>query len=98
MAFVAIKMLTGDLSKDIGVIFAIRFASMLMAHRASIFGNIMWRTTTQIQDVRGAGMGVSSGPCGSIKGRPGGQNVARPGAGRDHEPLRCVGPPAHLLP
>lgn len=54
MSFVAIKMLTGDRSKYVGLIFAISVASMLMAHQASIFGNIMWRTTSQIQDVRDA--------------------------------------------
>jgi putative ABC transport system permease protein len=54
MSFVAIKMLTGDSSKYVGLIFAISVASMLMAHQASIFGNIMWRTTSQIQDVRDA--------------------------------------------
>jgi putative ABC transport system permease protein len=52
--FVAVKMLTGDRSKYVGLIFAISVASMLMAHQASIFGNIMWRTTSQIQDVRDA--------------------------------------------
>jgi putative ABC transport system permease protein len=52
--FVAMKMLTGDRSKYVGLIFAISVASMLMAHQASIFGNIMWRTTSQIQDVRDA--------------------------------------------
>jgi putative ABC transport system permease protein len=54
MSFVAVKMLTGDRSKYVGLIFAISVASMLMAHQASIFGNIMWRTTSQIQDVRDA--------------------------------------------
>src|SRR5262245_63048303 len=54
MNFVAVQMLTGDRSKYVGLIFAISFASMLMAHQASIFGNIMWRTTSQIQDVRDA--------------------------------------------
>ena len=54
MNFVAVKMLTGDRSKYVGLIFAISVASMLMAHQASIFGNIMWRTTSQIQDVRDA--------------------------------------------
>jgi hypothetical protein len=37
------------------LIVAISFASILMAHHASIFGNVMWRTTSQIQDVRGRG-------------------------------------------
>jgi putative ABC transport system permease protein len=67
MAFVAIKILTGDRSNYVGLIFAISVASMLMAHHASIFGNVMWRTTSQIQDVRGAGIWVSSGPGGSTK-------------------------------
>jgi len=52
--FVAVKMLTGDRSKYVGLIFAISVASMLMTHQASIFGNIMWRTTSQIRDVRDA--------------------------------------------
>jgi putative ABC transport system permease protein len=52
--FVAIRMLTGDRAKYLGLIFAIGFASMLMAHQASIFAGLMWRTTSQIQDVRDA--------------------------------------------
>jgi putative ABC transport system permease protein len=54
MNFVAIKMLTGDRAKYLGLIFTISFASMLMAHQASIFAGLMWRTTSQIQDVRDA--------------------------------------------
>jgi len=51
VSFVAMKMLTGDRSKYVGLIFAISVASMLMAHQASIFAGIMWRTTSRIQDV-----------------------------------------------
>jgi len=47
-------MLTGDRAKYLGLIFTISFASMLMAHQASIFAGLMWRTTSQIQDVRDA--------------------------------------------
>jgi putative ABC transport system permease protein len=54
MNFVAVKMLTGDRAKYLGLIFTISFASMLMAHQASIFAGLMWRTTSQIQDVRDA--------------------------------------------
>ena len=54
MNFVAIKMLTGDRAKYLGLVFTIGFASMLMAHQASIFVGLMWRTTSQIQDVRDA--------------------------------------------
>jgi len=35
--FVAVKMLTGDRTKYVGLIFAISVPSMLMAHQASIF-------------------------------------------------------------
>jgi putative ABC transport system permease protein len=54
MNFVAIRMLTGDRSKYLGLVFTISFASMLMAHQASIFAGLMMRTTSQIQDVRDA--------------------------------------------
>jgi putative ABC transport system permease protein len=54
MNFVAVRMLTGDRSKYVGLIFAISFSSMLMAHQASVFAGVMWRTTSQIQDVRDA--------------------------------------------
>jgi hypothetical protein len=52
--FVAVKVLTGDRTKCVGLIFAISVASMLMVHQVSIFARIMWRTTSQIQDVRDA--------------------------------------------
>jgi hypothetical protein len=65
IAFVAIKILTGDRSNYVGLIFAISVASMLMAHHASIFANIMWRPTSQIQ-----GDVVSSGPGDSIGNGP----------------------------
>jgi putative ABC transport system permease protein len=54
MNFVALRMLTGDRAKYLGLVFTISFASMLMAHQASIFAGLMWRTTSQIQDVRDA--------------------------------------------
>jgi putative ABC transport system permease protein len=53
-------MLTGDRSKYIGLILAISFASLPTAHQASIFGNIMWRTTSQIRDVRDAEIWVKN--------------------------------------
>ena len=51
MNFVAIKMLTGDRSKYLGLIFAIAFASFLLENQSSIFAGIMKRTTSQILDV-----------------------------------------------
>src|SRR2546428_738619 len=41
MNFVALKMLTGDRAKYLGLIFAIAFSSFLIAHQASIFARIM---------------------------------------------------------
>ncbi len=54
MSWIAWKMLTGDRSKYLGIIFGVAFASLLMAHQVSIFAGIMRRTTSQIRDIREA--------------------------------------------
>lgn len=54
MSFVALRMLMHDRAKYLGLVFAIAFASMLMAHQTSIFVSLMRRTTSQIQDVKDA--------------------------------------------
>lgn len=59
MSFVAWKMLVGDPAKYLGLVFAIAFASMLMAHQTSIFVGLMQRTTSQIQDIRDAEIWVT---------------------------------------
>lgn len=51
MHFVAIKMLTGDRAKYLGLIFTIAFASFLLANQVSIFAGIIKRTASQINDV-----------------------------------------------
>jgi putative ABC transport system permease protein len=51
MSWVALKMLTGDRTKYLGIVFGVAFASLLMAHQTSIFVSIMRRTTSQIRDV-----------------------------------------------
>jgi putative ABC transport system permease protein len=51
MAWVALKMLTGDRSKFFGIVFGVMFASLLIAHQVSIFVGILARTTSQIRDV-----------------------------------------------
>jgi len=56
--FVALKMLTGDRAKYLGLIFAIAFSSFLMAHQASIFAGIMDRTRSQIVDITDANVWV----------------------------------------
>jgi putative ABC transport system permease protein len=54
MAWVALKMLMGDTSKYLGIIFGITFATLLMGQQISIFAGIMKRTASQILDVRDA--------------------------------------------
>ena len=51
MNWVALKMLTGDRSKYLGIIFGVTFATLLMAQQMSIFTGIMGRTGSQIVDV-----------------------------------------------
>ena len=54
MNWVALKMLTGNRGKYIGIIGGIMFASLLIAQQASIFCGLMLLTTSQIKDIEGA--------------------------------------------
>src|SRR5262249_31808138 len=54
MNFVALKMLTGDRAKYLGLIFAIAFATFLLQNQTSIFCGILDRTGSQIADVTDA--------------------------------------------
>ncbi|GIW79161.1 MAG: ABC transporter permease [Gemmatales bacterium] len=58
MSWIAWKMLTGDRSKYMGIIFGVTFASLLIAQQTSIFCGLMLRTTSQIRDIRGADIWV----------------------------------------
>jgi len=58
MNWVALKMLTGDRSKYLGIIFGVTFATLLMSQQMSIFLGIMARTASQIEDVREADVWV----------------------------------------
>jgi putative ABC transport system permease protein len=58
MNWVALKMLMGDRSKYLGLIFGVTFATLLMAQQVSIFMGIIRRTASQILDVRDAGIWV----------------------------------------
>ena len=51
MNFVALKMLAADRAKYFSLIFAIAFASFLLANQVSIFIGIMTRPSSQIRDV-----------------------------------------------
>lgn len=85
MSWVALKMLMGNRSKYLGLIFGITFASLLMAHQVSIFVGVMARTTSQIRDVLEADVwvmdprvryveeapGLASGYLSQVRGIPG---------------------------
>ncbi|MBX7103239.1 MAG: ABC transporter permease [Gemmataceae bacterium] len=58
MNWVALKMLTGDRAKYLGIIFGVAFATLLMTQQISIFAGIMRRTASQILDVRDADIWV----------------------------------------
>lgn len=54
MNFVALRMLTGDRAKYLGLIFAIAFSTFLLENQTSIFAGIMKRTGSQIADITDA--------------------------------------------
>lgn len=58
MNWVAWKMLTGDTTKYLGIIFGVAFGSLLIAHQTSIFVCLMRRTVSQITDVADADIWV----------------------------------------
>jgi putative ABC transport system permease protein len=58
MLRVALKMLTGDPAKYLGLVFGVAFAVMLMAQQGSIFVGLMLRTSNQIIDVHDADVWV----------------------------------------
>jgi putative ABC transport system permease protein len=55
---VALRMLTGDRAKYIGLIFGVAFATLLMSQQVSIFIGLMTRTANQVLDVRDADIWV----------------------------------------
>ena len=58
MTWIALRMLTGDRSKYLGLIFGVTFATLLMTQQVSIFMGILTRTGNQILDVRDADIWV----------------------------------------
>jgi putative ABC transport system permease protein len=71
MNWVALKMLTGDRSKYLGLIFGVSFATLLMAQQLSVFIGIMKRTGSQILDVRDADVWVMDNKVRYIDEAPG---------------------------
>src|SRR6476660_4184000 len=58
MNFVALRMLTGDRAKYLGLIFAVAFCTFLLENQTSIFASILNRTGSQILDVTDADVWV----------------------------------------
>lgn len=58
MYWIALKMLTGDRSKYLAIIFGVTFSCVLIAEQSAMFGGIMMRTTSQIRDVHDADIWV----------------------------------------
>jgi putative ABC transport system permease protein len=54
MNWIALKMLTGNRGKYLGIILGIAFATLLIAQQASIFCGLMLQTSGQIRDIQGA--------------------------------------------
>ena len=58
MAWIALRMLTGDRKKYMVITFGVAFATMMMSHQMSVFWGIMRRTVNQILDVHADGIWV----------------------------------------
>src|SRR5262245_30503960 len=58
MSWIALKMLTGDRAKYLGILFGVAFATLLMAQQMSLFVGVMLRTASQIRDVQEADIWV----------------------------------------
>jgi putative ABC transport system permease protein len=58
MNFIALRMLTGDRSKYLGLVFAIAFCTFLLENQTSIFAGILRRTGSQIADITDASVWV----------------------------------------
>lgn len=58
MRFIAIRMLTAERSKYLGLVFAIGFCTFLLQNQMSIFAGILRRTGSQISDITEASVWV----------------------------------------
>jgi putative ABC transport system permease protein len=58
MRFIAIRMLTAERSKYLGLVFAIGFCTFLLQNQMSIFAGILKRTGSQISDITEASVWV----------------------------------------
>lgn len=52
MNFVALRMLTGDRAKYLGILFGVTLATLLIVHQVTIFTGLMARTWSVVRDLR----------------------------------------------
>ncbi|WP_435017551.1 ABC transporter permease [Tundrisphaera sp. TA3] len=58
MTWIALKMLTGDKPKFLGIVLGLTFAALLITQQGSIFCGLMCRTAGQVYDITGADLWV----------------------------------------
>jgi putative ABC transport system permease protein len=58
MQWVAVKMLTGDTVKYVGMVFGVAFSTLLISQQGSIFLGLVRRSSTAVMDVRDANIWV----------------------------------------
>jgi putative ABC transport system permease protein len=58
MFWVALRMLTGDKAKYLGIVFGVSFAALLMGQQLAIFCGLMRNTASQVRDVEGVDIWV----------------------------------------
>src|SRR5262245_11584550 len=75
MNWIALRMLTGDRNKYLGLVFGVTFATLLMTQQVSIFMGILTRTGNQIVEVRDADVWVMDNRVRYIDEAPGMQNI-----------------------
>ena len=75
MTWIALRMLTGDRSKYLGLIFGVTFATLLMTQQVSIFMGILTRTGNQILEVRDADIWVMDNRVRYLDEAPGLQDI-----------------------
>lgn len=75
MNWIALRMLMGERSKYLGLIFGVTFATLLMTQQVSIFMGILTRTGNQILEVRDADIWVMDNRVRYIDEAPGLQDI-----------------------
>ena len=75
MNWIALRMLTGDRSKYLGLVFGVTFATLLMTQQVSIFMGILTRTGNQILEVRDADIWVMDNRVRYLDEAPGLQDI-----------------------